>query len=552
MASSSKQKQIAKGKKPVVSSSAGMDSEIGETGRDVSAQVDAALTLMDMADTRQSQYTRFCTNEEDLYVGRGKLGQKKRKACNDFSTVQSKKVYKVAKDGDWHETISKSEERKLIIKLPKKGKDSVESGFRKDDSDKIRGHGLKAEEKMVDVQNSSRLDISDQRRLKSRGNLKDPPISLKRKSGKGKDTDSDSDSSSSSYDEEPQARPSKKLRLTSGSSTSGSASENEEFSFSTIHFLSAIRKAFLSREETDPSKKMIFHVFTVDELKEIIKRNPLDPAILEAEEPLEDLIRGALSMFSSKVGPAGAKGWEPLASYKKSRKGWCWCHPTLSEATLDPISPKVWCLPNRIVAKMVTAFSDWLRRVQDALKQIANLPSPPLNLMQQNTLSLEERLKVVRNRKCVATITPCSEEIRVYFNREEAIRYAMPGQAFSYTTIDGRKSTVAPLKTSGKSSSRMHNHFLLNPNRPSNVNILCLVRDAAARLPARMGTRTDIAILLRDSQFVNTDAADKDVDTVVSRGLDRLHYELDPCVVYNGETKMWEYLHGERDKEELE
>ncbi|XP_020209963.1 nuclear factor related to kappa-B-binding protein-like, partial [Cajanus cajan] len=38
----------------------------------------------------------------------------------------------------------------------------------------------------------------------------------------------------------------------------------------------------------------------------------------------------------------------------------------------------------------------------------------------------------------------------------------------------------------------------------------------------------------------------------VSGALDRLHYERDPCVQFDGERKLWVYLHREREEEDFE
>lgn len=53
---------------------------------------------------------------------------------------------------------------------------------------------------------------------------------------------------------------------------------------------------------------------------------------------------------------------------------------------------------------------------------------------------------------------------------------------------------VAPVakRISCISVAKPREHVLLKPDRPSHVTILCLVRDAAARLPNGVGTRADI------------------------------------------------------------
>ena len=52
----------------------------------------------------------------------------------------------------------------------------------------------------------------------------------------------------------------------------------------------------------------------------------------------------------------------------------------------------------------------------------------------------------------------------------------------------------------GSQSQKARDHFLLHKDRPPHISLLCLVRDAAARLPGGIGTRPDVAILLKDSQ----------------------------------------------------
>ncbi|KAK4339176.1 hypothetical protein RND71_040638 [Anisodus tanguticus] len=75
-----------------------------------------------------------------------------------------------------------------------------------------------------------------------------------------------------------------------------------------------------------------------------------------------------------------------------------------------------------------------------------------------------------------------------------------------------------------------------------------LMRDAAARLPGGVGTRADICVLVRDSQFIVEDISDLQVSQVVSGALDRLHYENDLCERFDKEWRLWAYLHGDRRK----
>ena len=75
---------------------------------------------------------------------------------------------------------------------------------------------------------------------------------------------------------------------------------------------------------------------------------------------------------------------------------------------------------------------------------------------------------------------------------------------------------------------------------------MCLVRDAAARLPDGVGTRADICALLRWSQYLEKKSLDSVINNVVSGALDRLHYETDPWVKYDSEKRLWIYLHKNR------
>lgn len=101
-------------------------------------------------------------------------------------------------------------------------------------------------------------------------------------------------------------------------------------------------------------------------------------------------------------------------------------------------------------------------------------------------------------------------------------------------------------KVSTISAAKPREHVLLKPDRPSHVTILCLVRDAAARLPNGVGTRADICQLLKESQYINEDIPEEKLSNIVSGALDRLHYEDDPSVKYYSDKKIWIYLHKDR------
>ncbi|RRT70625.1 hypothetical protein B296_00031069 [Ensete ventricosum] len=373
------------------------------------------------------------------------------------------------------------------------------------------------------------------------------------------------------------------------------------FSFSIVHLLSAVRKAMItshiddtsltanyledgrSKQKTEEHNKM-GHVangthlsqshenmdkhslgyagqnslpsLTVQEIVDQVRSNPGDPFILETQEPLQDLIRGVLKVFSSKTAPLGAKGWRPLALYEKSNRSWLWAGPVTSSSSdndnaEEETSSEAWGIPHKMLVKLVDAFANWLKSGQVTLQQIGSLPPPPPSLL--SNLDEKERFKDLRAQKSLNTISHSSDEVRAYFRREEFLRYSVPDRAFSYTAADGKKSIVAPLRRGGgKPTSKARDHFMLKPDRPPHVTILCLVRDAAARLPGSIGTRADVCTLLRDSQYIVESISDAQVNQVVSGALDRLHYERDPCVQFDSERKLWVYLHKDREEEDFE
>ncbi|XP_074267837.1 uncharacterized protein LOC141591422 [Silene latifolia] len=367
------------------------------------------------------------------------------------------------------------------------------------------------------------------------------------------------------------------------------------FSFSVIHLLSAVRVSLITpstvdsseaqknletlaagtidqngkQEQTNGSSEQIdvnnpanpeqtsIPSLTVHEIVNRVKSNPGDPKILETPEPLHELVRGVLKVFASKTAPLGAKGWKPLISYDKSTKCWSWTGPgpqtpTDDEPIEEVISPEAWRIPRKMLVKLVDSFANWLKCGQETLQQIGSLPAPPAELMELN-FDEKERFKDLRAQKSLPTFSPSTDEVRAYFRKEEHLRYSVPDRAFNYTAADGKKSIVAPLRRcGGKPTSKARDHFMLKPDRPPHVTILCLVRDAAARLPGSIGTRADVCTLIRDSQYVVEDVSDAQVNQVVSGALDRLHYERDPCVQFDGERKLWVYLHRVREEEDFE
>ena len=144
------------------------------------------------------------------------------------------------------------------------------------------------------------------------------------------------------------------------------------------------------------------------------------------------------------------------------------------------------------------------------------------------------------------TLPPGSAEQLVKFREEEQTRFERtpPDAIFTYTLRDGSRASVAPLGK--KPGGKARDHFLLMNERPAAVTILSLVRDAAARLPGGEGSRTDVCELLKESAFVLPGVNDAQISTVASGALDRLQSEVDACVRYDAERKLWIYLHAKR------
>ena len=143
--------------------------------------------------------------------------------------------------------------------------------------------------------------------------------------------------------------------------------------------------------------------------------------------------------------------------------------------------------------------------------------------------------------------------MRALFRCQEQLRFENPDRAFQYTAVDGGKAMVAPVKRiNGKLAAKAREHSMLEFDRPAHVTILCLVRDAAARLPGGVGTRADVCTLLKDSQYFVQETPEAQLNQVVSGAMDRLHYEKDPCVRFIPDKKLWVYLHRDRREEDFD
>ena len=66
------------------------------------------------------------------------------------------------------------------------------------------------------------------------------------------------------------------------------------------------------------------------------------------------------------------------------------------------------------------------------------------------------------------------------------------------------------------------------------MTLLCLMRDAAARLPFGVGTRYDICELMRDSQYLIHSATQEKLNSVVSGSVRSIYegYKSDVWMMY--------------------
>ncbi|XP_022223244.2 nuclear factor related to kappa-B-binding protein [Drosophila obscura] len=152
------------------------------------------------------------------------------------------------------------------------------------------------------------------------------------------------------------------------------------------------------------------------------------------------------------------------------------------------------------------------------------------------------------------TVRTASQADMLEFQRQERLRFEHPHQPFTYR-LNGYESVVGPVKgiyTQSLALNKARGHAVMVDDRPPFVTILTLVRDATARLPNGEGTRSEISELLKCSQYVNHQAAENVLQTIVSGALDRMHGGIDPCVKYDAKRKIWIYLHRNRSEEEFE
>lgn len=147
------------------------------------------------------------------------------------------------------------------------------------------------------------------------------------------------------------------------------------------------------------------------------------------------------------------------------------------------------------------------------------------------------------------TVNRLTQEQLRDFHRQERERYALDNAPYRYTLPYG-SFCVAPQRI--KAAKVLRKHQMLLDDRPAAVTLQDVVRDALARLPQGVGTKSDIQLLILDSQYVHQNVSSTVVSNAVSDCLDRLSAVADPAAAYHGPSRLWSHLHRNRQLHEFE
>jgi len=186
----------------------------------------------------------------------------------------------------------------------------------------------------------------------------------------------------------------------------------------------------------------------------------------------------------------------------------------------------------------------------ESLEQLFYFTATRKKINTDETGKISIPFNLIKQQKCRVTIPESSTYAADLFHSQESERFENCNKPYIFD-IQGVKSIVAPLKKSANSALRAREHALLIENRPGHINLLSLIRNAAARLPGGVGTRADVAQLMKDSQYVKPGSSDHKLNQVVSGALDRLQSASDPPVNYDPDQKLWIYLHRLRTEEDF-
>ncbi|KAH8244647.1 hypothetical protein KR026_004906 [Drosophila bipectinata] len=199
-------------------------------------------------------------------------------------------------------------------------------------------------------------------------------------------------------------------------------------------------------------------------------------------------------------------------------------------------------------ARLIGLCQSWLRTQKEESSQLSPALTSSVSSLVDTTPTPPPRCPTTW------TVRTATQAEMQEFQRQERMRFEYPHRPFTYR-LNGYESVVGPVKgiyTQSMPLNKARGHAVMVDDRPPFVTILTLVRDATARLPNGEGTRAEISELLKCSQYVNPQAADNVLQTIVSGALDRMHGGQDPCVKYDARRKIWIYLHRNRSEAEFE
>ncbi len=167
--------------------------------------------------------------------------------------------------------------------------------------------------------------------------------------------------------------------------------------------------------------------------------------------------------------------------------------------------------------------------------------------MMSGTVSHSSIKELKNNPVTVRRMPP--EQLRE-FHRQEWARYENASQPFCYRLAGLQPFCVAPQR--GKTLVKIaRRHAMLVDERPSTVTLQDVVRDAVARLPQGVGTKSDLQVVVMDSQFVNQDVTAAVLSSAISDSLDRLSAVSDPAASFHATSRLWSYLHRNRGMHEF-
>ncbi|CAH0727045.1 unnamed protein product, partial [Brenthis ino] len=137
------------------------------------------------------------------------------------------------------------------------------------------------------------------------------------------------------------------------------------------------------------------------------------------------------------------------------------------------------------------------------------------------------------------------------FRAQERKRFASASKPFTYIQY-GYRSVVGPATGARCAAAGAGaGAALLALQRPRAAAFVPLLRDALARLPNGEGSRRDIVMLLKMSQFI-VPCSETALSSAVASALERLlTVKRDPIVRFDQRTALWTYLHRHKSEEDF-